>query len=153
MPGLAALPADVLAELLSSAPDFAALAAAASTCRALRTAFEQNARALRRTVVYTLCGSDWPLALRAVHARRAQDAAREAHRRAWVPRPGPQQAGPAWIDGIALPPLWTEPSFALGSADAEALDALGAAAALVEVVFSQRYSDPAPLCGWGLSGA
>jgi hypothetical protein len=71
---LAALPVDVLDQILTWSPDFATLAALTATCRALRDVYAVHAPSTRRAVAANLCGPVWPRALLAVHAGRARDA-------------------------------------------------------------------------------
>jgi hypothetical protein len=146
MPGLSALPGDVLQCILASSPNFETLDALAATCRPVRYLYKEYEKSFRRTVASTCAGPDWRQALRAVHASRDRDAVRDSHHREMVKAgrmradADPYESGdPAWRDWVDAPPPWTSPWFSTSNADARALDAIGAAAKLLERLFSQRY--------------
>jgi hypothetical protein len=146
MPGLSALPDEILLRVLDSSPDFATLDALAATCRPVRHLYKHYERSFRRTVAVTGAGPDWRQALRAVHASRERDAVRDAHHREMVKAgrmradADPYESGdPAWRDWVDVPPPWTSPWFLTSNADARALDTIGAAAEVLERLYSQRY--------------
>jgi hypothetical protein len=146
MPGLSALPNNILHCILDSSPDFATLDALAASCRPVRHLYKVYEKSIRRTVAFTCAGPDWREALRAVHASRDRDAVRDSHHREMVKSgrmradADPYESGdPAWRDWVSVPPPWTSPWFSTSNADARALDAIGAAAEVLERLYSQRY--------------
>jgi hypothetical protein len=66
---------DVIGLVLTHISDFATLAAFTRTSRTVRAAYQSHETLIRRAVAYNVCGPHWPIALRAVRARRARDAA------------------------------------------------------------------------------
>jgi hypothetical protein len=167
---LSKLPADVLDQILVCVPDFGTLKAFTESCRAVRRAYTRHAAQIRRTVAHNVCGPDWTLALRAVCVRRARDAAeagvkagREERRLEMVdmgmidadkPDPWDSEDGQwsdDWSEPDSIPRLWLSPVFPdvgeilladISTSDAEAMDAMGPRAALIERAFSQRYLTP-----------
>jgi hypothetical protein len=154
MPGLSALPDEILLRVLDSSPDFATLNALAASCRLVCHLYMVYEKSLRRTVAFTCAGPDWRQALRAIHASRDRDAVRDSHHREMV-NAGRMRADadpyednhPAWRDWVDVPPPWTSPWFSTSNADARALDAIRAAAKGLERLFSQQYVIPLRLSG------
>jgi hypothetical protein len=158
---------DVIEIILTHISDFATLAAFTRTSRTVRAAYQSHETLIRRAVAYNVCGPHWPIALRAVRARRARDAADEdvriglqARRREMMgtsvlcvsePRSDVSGECPAqtasqsdtnqiqclWISPI-VPSVEAMQQCSISASDAAALNAMGAGAASLELVYSQR---------------
>jgi hypothetical protein len=158
---------DVIGLVLTHISDFATLAAFTRTSQTVRAAYQSHETLIRRAVAYNVCGPHWPIALRAVRARRARDAADadvriglQARRREMMgtnvlcvsePRSDVSGECPAqtasqsdtnqiqclWISPI-VPSVEAMQQCSISASDAAALNAMGAGAALLELAYSQR---------------